>query len=105
MYLPRATLDMVGINSTVASHDLNIIPIARSVRQKVRCFHPDRHQIIQTEVNNLLIAACIREVKYPKWLANVVVVQNKGGKWRVCVDYINFNKACLKYSFPLPHVN
>ena len=40
--------DMVGINPTVASHKLNIISIAKPVRHKVRCYHPDCHQIIQT---------------------------------------------------------
>ena len=35
--------DMVGINPTVASHKLNIIPTAKPVRQKVRRFHPARH--------------------------------------------------------------
>ena len=96
---------MVGINPTVASHKLNIIPATRRVRQKVRRFHPDHHQIIKMEVDNLQRAGFIREVKYPKWLANVVVVPNKGGKWRVCVDYIDLNKACLKDSFPLPRIN
>ena len=65
----------------VASHKLYIIPVARPVRQKVRRFHLDRHQIIQTEVDNLLRAGFIREVKYPEWLANVVVVPKKEGKW------------------------
>ena len=72
---------MVGINQTVASHKLNIISTTKPVRQKVRCFHPDRHQIIQTEVDNLLRAGFIREVKYPEWLDNVVVVSKKGDKW------------------------
>ena len=70
-------LDMVGINLMVACHELNIIPTARPVRQKVRRFHLDQHQIIQMEVNNLLRAGFIKEVKYPKWLANVVVVLKK----------------------------
>ena len=35
--------DMVGINPTVASHKLNIIPMAKLVRHKVRRFHLDRH--------------------------------------------------------------
>ena len=74
--------DMIEINPTVASHMLNIIPKARLVRQKVRSFHQDCHQIIQTKVDNLLRAGFIREVKYPEWLANVVVVPKKGGKWR-----------------------
>ena len=77
---------MVGISPTVASHKLNIIPTVRSVRQKVRSFQPDYHQIIQTEVDNLLTVGFIWEVKYPEWLANVVVVPKKGGKCRVCVN-------------------
>ena len=97
--------DMIEINPTVASHKLNIIPTARLVRQKVRHFHPDCHQIIQMEVDNLLRAGFIREVKYPEWLANMVVVPKKGGKWRVCVDYTDLNEACLKDSFPLPRID
>ena len=68
---------MVGISPMVASNKLNIIPTARSVRQKLRCFHLDRHQIIQTEVDNLLKVGFIRQVKYLEWLANVVVVPKK----------------------------
>ena len=71
----------------------------------MRCFHPDRHQIIQTKVDNLLRAGFIREVKYPEWLHNVVVVPKKGGKWRVCVDYTDLNEVCLKDNFPLPQMD
>ena len=63
---------MVEINPTVASHKLNVLPTTKLVKQRVRRFHPDRHRIIQTEVDNLLATGFIREVKYPKWLANVV---------------------------------
>ena len=86
---------------TLASHKLNIIAMTKLVRQKIRRFHPDRHQIIQIEVDNLLSASFIKEVKYPEWLANVVVVLKKGGKLRVCVDYKDLNEACPKDSFPL----
>ena len=88
-----------------SSHKLNVLPSAKPVRQRVRCFHSDRHQIIQAEVDNLLKAGCIREVKYLEWLANVVVVPKKGGKWRVCVDYMDLNDACPKDSFPLPCID
>ena len=97
--------DMVGISPMVASHKLNILPIAKPVRQRVRQFHLDRHQIIKTKVENLLTVGFIREVKYPKWLANVVVVPKKGGKWCVCIDYTDLNEACPKDSFPLPHID
>ena len=85
-----------------ASHRLNVTPSAKSVRQKVRRFHPDRHLVIQTEVDNLLQNGFIKRAKYPEWLAKVVVVPKKGNKWRVCVDYMDLNDACLKDNFPLP---
>ncbi|XP_019087345.1 PREDICTED: uncharacterized protein LOC109125001 [Camelina sativa] len=44
------------------------------------------------------------EVQYPDWLSNPVVVKKKNGKWRVCVDFTDLNKACPKDSFPLPHI-
>ena len=97
--------DMAGINPVHASHKLNVIPSARPVRQKVRRFHPDRHQVIQAEVDNVLKARFIREIKYLEWLANVVVVPKNGGKWRVCVDYTDLNEACPKDSFPLPRID
>ena len=71
---------MARIDSTLASHKLNIIALAKPIRQKIRRFHPDRHQIIQTKVDNLLRASFINEVKYPEWLANVVVILKKGDK-------------------------
>ena len=56
-------------------------------------------------MDNLLEAGFIREIKYSEWLANVVVVPNKGEKQRVCVDYIDINEACPKDSFPLPRID
>ena len=98
-------LDMTGISLMNASYKLNVLSSARLVRQRVRRFHPDRHQIIQAEVDNLLKVGFIREVKYLEWLAIVVVVPKKGGKWRVCVDYVDLNDACTKDSFPLPRID
>ena len=96
---------MTGISPTHASHRLNVATSAKPVRQKMRRFHPDRHLVIQTEVDNLLQNGFLRAVKYPEWLANVVVVPKKGNKWRVCVDYTDLNDACPKDSFPLPRID
>ena len=38
--------DMTDISPTHASHKLNVVPSARPVRQRVRRFHPNHHQII-----------------------------------------------------------
>ena len=34
-----------------------------------------------------------------------MVVKKKNGKWRVCVDFTDLNKACPKDPFPLPRIN
>ena len=47
----------------------------------------------------------IQEVYYPNWLANVVLVKKANGKWRMCVDFMDLNKACPKDSFPLPMID
>ena len=46
-------------------------------------------------------AGAIKEIFYPKWLANTVVFKKKNGKWRVCVDFTNLNKVCPKDPFPI----
>jgi len=53
----------------------------------------------------LLSAGHIREIQYPEWLANVVLVKKANGKWRMCVDFTDLNKACLEDSYPLPSID
>ena len=44
-------------------------------------------------------------MEYPDWLANVVLVKKANGKWRLCIDFTNVNRACPKDSFPLPQID
>ena len=79
--------DMTGISKDIITHKLGIDKNFRPIQQKRRKFAPERNVIIQEEVDRLLKFRMIREVKFPRWLAKVVVVQKKNGKWRVYVDY------------------
>ena len=38
-------------------------------------------------------------------LVNVVMVKKANGNWRMCVDFMDLNKACLKDSYPLPRID
>ena len=60
---------------------------------------------MREEVTKLKQAETIKEVFYPEWLANTVVVKKKSGKWRVCVDFTDLNKACPKDPFPIPKID
>ena len=53
----------------------------------------------------LLTAGFIQEVYYSDWLANIVLVKKTNGKWRMCVDFTDLNRACPKDSFPLPRID
>ena len=57
------------------------------------------------EVDKLLKANFIREVQYPKWIANIVMVKKVKDKWRICIDYIYYNKVCPKDSFLLSRID
>ena len=57
------------------------------------------------EVRKLLKAGFIREVYYPDWLANMVMVKKNNRKWRMCVDFTDLNRACPKDSYPLPRID
>ena len=50
-------------------------------------------------------AGAIKEVFYPNWLANTVMVKKKNGKWQMCVDFTDLNKTCSKDPFPMPKID
>ena len=86
-------------------HHLNINPFILPQRQPPRCSSKEHSDAVKDDVLKLTRAGAIKEVFYPKWLANTVVVKKKSGKWRVCMDFIDLNKDCLKDPFPLPRIN
>ena len=44
-------------------------------------------------------------MEYQKWLANVVLIKKANNKWRLCINFIDINRACPKDSFPLPRID
>ncbi|XP_024009474.1 uncharacterized protein LOC112084555 [Eutrema salsugineum] len=96
---------MPGIDPQIACHKLNIDPTYKPIKQKHRKLGPEKAQAVNDEVERLLKAGSITEVKYPDWLANPVVLKKKNGKWRICVDFTDLYKACPKNSFLLPHID
>ena len=97
--------DMPSIDPSVITHRLNIYPSSKPVRQKKRVFAPEGDNSFKEEVQKFTLAKFIREVYYPDWLANVVMVNKANGKWRMCVDFTDLNKVCPKDSYPLPHID
>ena len=94
-----------GIDLEVATHRLNVDPRHKPVRQKLRGAFIERAQAMDKEVGKLIENEAVKEVAYLEWLSNVVMVTKANGKWRLCVDFTELNKACPKDSYPLPRID
>ncbi|KAL0420443.1 UNVERIFIED_CONTAM: Retrovirus-related Pol polyprotein from transposon [Sesamum latifolium] len=97
--------DLEGIDPKVITHHINIDPSIKPVKQKKRHFGPEKDKIIQVEVDKLMEAGHIEEIEFPEWLSNVILVPKPGGKWRMCIDFRDLNKACPKDFYPLPRID
>ena len=97
--------EMEGIDPKIMCHCLNLDADKKAIRQKRRAMDTERYQALKDEVDKFLACNFIKESFYPSWLANPVLVKNRNGKWRTCIDFTNLNKACPKDSFPLPRID
>jgi hypothetical protein len=97
--------DLCGVNRDVIEHSLNVDPSIRPRKQKLQKMSDDKAEGAQNKVKRLLSVGVIREVKYPEWLANIVMVKKANGKWRMCIDFTDLKKACPKDEFPLPRID
>nr|ABF96496.1 retrotransposon protein, putative, unclassified [Oryza sativa Japonica Group] len=88
---PKKPSDMPEVPREVIEHKLMVQPDVKPVKQKLRRFAPERKQAIREELDKLLKAGFIRE--------------KANGKWRMCVDFTDLNKACPKDHFPLPRID
>jgi len=88
--MPDIDLDFLG-------HCLTMDPQVRPVCQRRRKFNEERRRVVREETEKLLKVGHIREIQYPEWLANVVLVKKASGKWRMCVDFTYLNKQIMMH--------
>jgi hypothetical protein len=96
---------MLGVPRSLIEHSLNVSKTARPNKQKLRRFARDKKEDMRIEIAWLLAAGFIKEVYYPNWLANLVLVRKKNNEWRMCVDYTDLNKHYPKDPFGLHRID
>jgi hypothetical protein len=74
------TSDLVGVNRDVIEHRLQVSMTAIPKKQKLCMISEEKVEATKVKVQRLLDMGFIREVVYPEWLANVVMVRKKNGK-------------------------
>jgi hypothetical protein len=57
---------------------------------------------VKKEIEKMLEAGFIRPCRYAEWISSIVPIQKKDGRWRVCVDFRNLNRATPKDEYSMP---
>eukprot|EP00253_Pinus_taeda_P017782 PITA_17782 len=96
---------MKGIHPSVCTHHIYIKEDCKPVRQPQRRMNPALKDIVREEVQKLLDAGFIYPISDSERVSPLVLVPKKNGKWRICVDYRELNKATKKDHFPLPFID
>jgi len=61
--------------------------------------------LIEKEIKKLFDSKIIVPIRFSNWLANLVPVRKKSGEFKICIDFRNLNKDCLKDNYPLPKMD
>ena len=88
-----------GVDSSFIYHHLNVDPSITPKKQPPQRPSKEHANAVRDKVIKLKKARAIKEVFYPEWLANTVVVKKKSEKLRVCVDFTDLNKVYPKDMF------
>ena len=96
---------MKGIDPKLCMHHIYTEKDVRPIRQPQQRLNPHLKDVVKDELQKLLDVNFIYPIFDRKWVSPLVVVPKKNGKWRICVDYRDLNKATQKYHFPLPFMD
>jgi hypothetical protein len=72
---------MSGISREVTDHTLNIKTGSKPIKQGMGCFNQEKCRAVGEELSSFLVAAFVKEVQHPDWIASSVLVPKKSGKW------------------------
>lgn len=64
-----------GVRNELVEHNLNFNPSTKLVRQKLKPLDIERRKIAYAEILKLKNQGFIKDIQYPKWLANNVMVK------------------------------
>ena len=70
-----------AVDPSFICHHLNVNPSVIPKKQPPRHSSKEHSDVVKDEVTKLKQAVAIKEVFYPEWLANIVVVKKKTEKW------------------------
>jgi len=96
---------MKGVDPKTCIHPIYIEENSRPIREPQRRMNRNLREIVKEELQKILNVNFIYLISDSRWVSPLVIVPKKNGKWRVCIDYKELNKATLKDHFLLPFID
>ena len=91
---------MKGVPLEVVQHTIPIWDDAKPMQQRPCDMNPKYETIVKEEIDKLLDARFIYEIKHTEWVSPIVIVTKKNGKIRVCLDLKKVNAATVRDHYP-----
>ena len=97
--------EVPGVDPEFIVHKFNMDPLFPPKKQQLRRSAKEHVEVVKQEVKRLKEAGAIKEILFPEWPTNTVVVKKKNSKLRVYIDFTDLNRACSKDPFPMPKID
>jgi hypothetical protein len=96
--------DFKAYDKTILQHIIPLREEDKPVKQKLRIINPKMKPLVKIELENLKKEGVIYPIRHSDWISNPTIVRKKIGEIRMCVDFIDLNKASIKDNFPFPNM-
>jgi hypothetical protein len=93
-------IEMPGLDRSIVEHRLPLKLGFRPFQQRAWQMKAEVLEEVKKEVKKMIVVGFIRPCRYAEWISSIVPVQKKDGRWRVCVDFRNLNRATHKGLVP-----
>ncbi|XP_075515394.1 uncharacterized protein LOC142550036 [Primulina tabacum] len=96
--------DMPGLDRKLVEHRIPLKEGFKPFHQPSRRMSKEVELKVKEEVEKLLKDKFIKQIRYTKWLSNIVPVMKKNDKVRICIEFRDLNCATPKdvYVMPIP---
>jgi hypothetical protein len=92
---------MPGLDRSIVEHRLPLKKGFRPFQQWACQIRTEVLDEVKKEIEKMLEAGFIRPGKYAEWISSIVPVQKKDGRWWVCVEFRDLNRATPKDEYPM----
>jgi hypothetical protein len=94
--------EMPALDRSIVEHRLPLKKGFWPFQQRACQMRTEVLEEVKKEIEKMLEAGFIRPCRYVEWISSIVPVQKKDGRWRVCMDFRDLNRATLKDGYPMP---